>query len=78
MNLKTLIKVIVLLSTTLNLQAKNNDTQNIEQLTSPATYVSYVRMSTEELQETLEILSINGEHNLDMGLELIKRWTAES
>ena len=78
MNLKTLIKVIVLLSTTLNLQANSSDTQDIEQLASHTTYVSYVRMSTEELQEALEILSINGEHNLDMGLELIKRWTAES
>jgi hypothetical protein len=34
----------------------------------------YSMMSTVELEEKVELLSINGELPLEMGLELMKRW----
>ena len=37
--------------------------------------VSYVNMSTQQLQEEVEKRSINGDLSFNMGLELIKRWS---
>ena len=83
MKLISLTKVMVtlFLCGTIGLQAQNVDIVDNDkdlELGINTSYASYIRMSTEELQEALEILSINGEHNLEMGLELIRRWTTES
>jgi hypothetical protein len=40
--------------------------------------VSYTHMTTAELQETVERLSAEDRLPFEMGLELIKRWTAKS
>ena len=37
--------------------------------------ISYVNMSTEQLQKEVEKRSINGDLSFNMGLELIKRWS---
>ena len=50
-----------LLSVTLTFASINNDTD-------------YSMISTVELEKKVELLSINGELPLEMGLELIKRW----
>lgn len=50
-----------ILSVTLSFASINNDTD-------------YSMISTEELEKTVEKLSINGDLPLEMGLELMKRW----
>ena len=37
--------------------------------------ISYMTMSTEQLQEEVEKRSINGNLSFNMGMELIKRWS---
>ena len=80
MKFKTLFKTIIsgLLCITLHIQA--NETVEYVQNTPTINtgYASYTRMSTEELQIAMEELSLNGEYPLEMGVELMKRWTTES
>lgn len=52
---------LLILSVTFTFASINNDTD-------------YSMMSTVELEKKVELLSINGELPLEMGLELMKRW----
>jgi len=78
MKAKTLIKIILSLLLTMTLQAQESvkPTQQISENTT--NYAIYMRMTTEELQEAVEALSLNGEYSLEMGMELFKRWSQES
>ena len=80
MKLQILFKFILSGIFCLTLQVQANETEeNIENASTVNTsYASYVRMSTEELQIAMEKLSLNGEYPLEMGVELMKRWTTES
>ena len=80
MKVKTLFKFILGGLFCLTLQVHANGIVESMQNTSTinTTYASYTRMSTEELQIAMEELSLNGEYPLEMGVELMKRWTTES
>ena len=80
MKVKTLIKFILSGVFCLTLQVQANEIEeSIEAASTVNTsYASYARMSTEELQIAMEALSLNGEYPLEMGVELMKRWTTES
>jgi len=80
MKAKTLVKIILLISmsTILTLQAESINDEEKTLSSIDTGYTNYVRMSTEELQEAIEVLSLNGEYPLEMGMELFKRWSQES
>ena len=80
MKVKTLFKFILGGLFCLTLQVQANGIVEGTQSTSTinTTYAYFTRMSTEELQIAMEELSLNGEYPLEMGVELMKRWTTES
>ena len=80
MKVKTLFKIILSGLFCITFQVQANGTMEYRQSTSKinTSYASYTRMSTEELQVAMEELSLNGEYPLEMGVELMKRWTTES
>ncbi len=80
MKVKTLFKFILGGLFCLTLQVQANVIVEGTQSTSTinTSYAYFTRMSTEELQIAMEELSLNGEYPLEMGVELMKRWTTES
>jgi len=74
---KILGKIIVLSLITVTMTYGSN-TENLNSLKNKdytTLESSYQNMSTAQLQEEVEIRSINGDLSFDMGMELIKRWT---
>lgn len=80
MKVKILLNIIfiTLISVSIPLSASEVAYETNETVIIDISYASYTRMSTEELQEALEILSRKDEYPLEMGMELFKRWTSNS
>lgn len=66
------IIALSLISLTITM-ASANINENYENINN-----NYATMSTAELEKVVENMSLKGEVPLDMGLELMKRWTNES
>jgi hypothetical protein len=80
MKVKTLVNIIftILVMVTVSVDANEVETEENTRSTIDTNYASYARMSTTELQEAIEELSINGEYPLETGMELFKRWSTDS
>ena len=78
MKVKTLVNIIFTLLVTITVSVNASETEVNTLSTIDTNYASYARMTTTELQEAIEELSLNGEYPLEMGMELFKRWSTDS
>jgi hypothetical protein len=78
MKTKKLVNIIFTVLVTITVSVNASETEVDTLSTIDTNYASYARMSTTELQEAIEELSLNGEYPLEMGMELFKRWSTNS
>ena len=69
------IIVLSLITVTMTYGSNKDNLSNLNNKSYTTLEKSYQSMSTAQLQEEVEIRSINGDLSFDMGMELIKRWT---
>lgn len=74
--MKKLLIIFSLFAVTMTHASNENNVNTLEHRSNTTmTDISYVTMTTAQLQEEVEKRSINGNLSFDMGMELIKRWS---
>ena len=74
--MKKLLIIFSLFTVTMTHASNENNVNTLENKSNTTmTDISYVTMTTAQLQEEVEKRSINGNLSFDMGMELIKRWS---
>lgn len=74
--MKKLLIIFSLFAVTMTHASNENNVNTLENGSNTTmTDISYVTMTTAQLQEEVEKRSINGNLSFDMGMELIKRWS---
>ena len=69
------IIVLSLITVTMTYGSNKDNLSSLNDKSYTTLEKSYQSMSTAQLQEEVEKLSINGDLSFAMGLELMKRWT---